>query len=122
MRNVVDWPYTDTGWLVADSVRSPRSSRPTRFSGGIGSSSRGNGRTPLDRAGRGVLAEIQRLVVRMGGENRTWGYTRIQGALKSVGHRVGRSTIARILKAHGPAARAGATDVLADVSAGPLGC
>src|SRR5439155_20703840 len=50
---------------------------------------------------RGVLAEIQRLVVRMGEENPTWGYTRIQGALKNVGHRVGRSTIARILKAHG---------------------
>jgi hypothetical protein len=50
---------------------------------------------------RGVLAEIQRLVVRMAGENPTWGYTRIQGALKNVGHRVGRSTIARILKAHG---------------------
>ena len=49
----------------------------------------------------GVLAEIQRLVVRMAEENPTWGYTRIQGALKNVGHRVGRSTIARILKAHG---------------------
>jgi putative transposase len=50
---------------------------------------------------RGVLAEIQRLVVRMAAENPTWGYTRIQGALKNVGHRVGRSSIARILKAHG---------------------
>ena len=50
---------------------------------------------------RGVLAEIRRLVVRMAGENPTWGYTRIQGALKHVGHRVGRSTVARILNAAG---------------------
>jgi putative transposase len=50
---------------------------------------------------RGVLAEIRRPVVRMANENATWGYTRIQGALKNVGHRVGRSTIARILKARG---------------------
>ena len=54
------------------------------------------------RSGRpGVLAEIRRPVVRMAEENPTWGYTRIRGALKNVGHRVGRSTIARILKAHG---------------------
>jgi len=46
---------------------------------------------------RAVLKEIQLLVVRMAEENPTWGYTRIQGALKNVGHRVGRSTIARIL-------------------------
>jgi transposase InsO family protein len=38
----------------------------------------------------------------MAEENPTWGYTRIRGALKNLGHRVGRSTIARILKAHGP--------------------
>jgi hypothetical protein len=50
---------------------------------------------------RGVLTEIRRLTVRMAEENPTWGYTRIQGALKNVGHRVGRSTIARILKSAG---------------------
>jgi transposase InsO family protein len=55
--------------------------------------------TPTGR--RGVLAEIRRLVVRMATENPTWGYTRIQGALQNLGHAVGRSTIGRVLKAHG---------------------
>ncbi len=50
---------------------------------------------------RGVLGEIRRLVVRMAEENPAWGYTRLQDPLKSVGHRVGRSTIAGMLKADG---------------------
>lgn len=54
------------------------------------------------RPGRpGVLAEIRHLIVRMATENPTWGYTRIQGALKNVGHRVARSTVAAILKEQG---------------------
>jgi hypothetical protein len=42
--------------------------------------------------------EIRRLVVRMATDNPSWGYTRIQEALKNLGHRVARSTIATILK------------------------
>jgi putative transposase len=37
----------------------------------------------------------------MATENPRWGYTRIQGALKNLNHRVARSTIATILKAQG---------------------
>jgi len=50
---------------------------------------------------RRVLVEIRQLVVRMATDNPTWGYTRIQGALENVGHRVGRTTIRRIMKAAG---------------------
>jgi transposase InsO family protein len=54
------------------------------------------------RPGRpGVQAEIRRLAVRMANDNPSWGYTRIQGALKNLGHRVGRSTIAKILREQG---------------------
>jgi transposase InsO family protein len=55
----------------------------------------GRGRPP------GLQARIRALVIRMATENPTWGYTRIQGALKNLEHQVGRSTIARILKTAG---------------------
>jgi transposase len=55
--------------------------------------------SPFDRLK--VVSEIRQLVVRMATDNPRWGYTRIQGALENVGHRVSRSTIRRILKAAG---------------------
>ena len=58
--------------------------------------------SPRRRRGRAtVLRQIQALVVRRHGRIPRGGTTRIQGALQVVGHRVGRTTIARILKAHG---------------------
>ena len=48
-----------------------------------------------------MQVEIRRLVVRMALEHRSCGYTRIQGALKNLGHRVSRATVARILKEQG---------------------
>jgi len=68
-----------------------------------------------------VLREIGRLVVRMAEENPIWGYMRIQGALRNVGHRVDRSTIARILKAHGLPPGAAPADLVADVLESALG-
>jgi transposase InsO family protein len=45
--------------------------------------------------------EVAALVLRMAGENPSWGYTRLQGALSNLGHKVGRGTIANILAEHG---------------------
>jgi hypothetical protein len=47
------------------------------------------------------MKEIRALIVRMAEENSSWGYCRIQGELKKLGHRVARSTIAKTLKEHG---------------------
>ena len=57
---------------------------------------------PRRRTGRpGVIHEIRELIVRMAEESPSWGYARIQGALRHLDHRVARSTIAKALKEHG---------------------
>lgn len=44
---------------------------------------------------------MQELILIMAAQNRTWGYTRIQGALQNLGHEVARTTIAKVLKQAG---------------------
>lgn len=47
------------------------------------------------------MKEIRELIVRFAKGNSSWGYCRIQGALRNVGHRVAPSTTARTLEEHG---------------------
>src|ERR1700687_4185610 len=49
----------------------------------------------------GIMRHISELIVRMAQDNPSWGYTRIQGALANLSHRVGRGTIANVLKRNG---------------------
>ena len=52
------------------------------------------GRPPL-------CPEIEELILRFARENRNWGYDRISGVLKNLGHEVSDATIANVLKRHG---------------------
>src|SRR6202163_807470 len=49
----------------------------------------------------GIMRHISELIVRMARDNPSWGYTRIQGALANLSHKVGRGTIANVLERNG---------------------
>jgi transposase InsO family protein len=54
------------------------------------------------RPGRpGTMKKISALILRMATENSSWGYSRIQGALSNLDHRVARSTVAKVLRDNG---------------------
>ena len=54
------------------------------------------------RVGRpGLMKAIRKLIARMATDNPSWGYCRIQGEMKKLGHHVGRTTIGKALKDHG---------------------
>ena len=48
-----------------------------------------------------IPLEVEALILRFARENRSWGYNRISGALKNLGHRVSDTTIANVLRKHG---------------------
>jgi putative transposase len=57
---------------------------------------------PHKRRGRPrTRRDVGQLLVKMATENLTWGYTRLQGALKNLGFKVSRGTVANVLKENG---------------------
>ena len=59
-----------------------------------GSAKRGRGRPRKPAA-------VRALIIQMAKGNRTWGYTRIVGAMKNLGITVSRTTVADLLAEHG---------------------
>jgi transposase InsO family protein len=57
---------------------------------------------PQPRTGRPPTpAEVRRLVLRLDTDNPTWGYRRIHGELRRLGHRIAASTVWKILRDNG---------------------
>lgn len=48
-----------------------------------------------------IRQEVVDAIVRFAKENSSWGYDRIQGALKNIGYHIADSTVANVLKEHG---------------------
>ena len=44
----------------------------------------------------GIMREISQLIVRMAQENPGWGYTRIQGALANLSHKIASGTVSNV--------------------------
>jgi transposase InsO family protein len=61
-----------------------------------------NGAQTRPSPGRpGIDKEVEALILRLAGENRSWGYDRIVGALAHLGYTVSDQTVGNILKRHG---------------------
>lgn len=57
-------------------------------------------RQPRTPGRRPISEELVELILRLARDNPSWGYTRIQGELRRLGHRVAAATIAKILRSH----------------------
>ena len=51
--------------------------------------------------------ELRVLIIRLGAENRRWGFRRVHGELRRLGHKISPATVRRVLRqaGHGPAPR-----------------
>jgi putative transposase len=47
-----------------------------------------------------ISEELAELILQLAGDNPSWGYTRIQGELRRLGHRLAAATIRKILRSH----------------------